>query len=243
MRSSLRFDFPTWGKAPSGFAIEELAWRKGDFAMRGRRLWGRASTSPVVCDDAESPSWEWVQRRSDRSRPRTSRSRDVHPEKSTSPPSVLEAVASDQPAERHSCLDRTTAQRSGSPCSKERSAPPSTRPTMDDLPVSIEVNGGTVRAQVEPRMTLADFVRDVCGLTGTHLACEHGVCGACTVLLDGAAVRSCLIFAVQADRAAVPAPWRASHQRTATLSPIPCRRSGPITDCNADSALQDLSSR
>src|SRR5487761_1988616 len=70
---------------------------------------------------------------------------------------------------------------------------------MDELPVSIEVNGKTRRAFVEPRATLADFLREECSLTGTHLACEHGVCGACTVLLDGAAVRSCLIFAVQAE--------------------------------------------
>jgi carbon-monoxide dehydrogenase small subunit len=59
------------------------------------------------------------------------------------------------------------------------------------------------RAFVETRDTLADFLRDHCGLTGTHLACEHGVCGACTVLLDGEAVRSCLIFAVQAGGHAV----------------------------------------
>ncbi len=51
---------------------------------------------------------------------------------------------------------------------------------------------------VEPRLTLADFLRDECALTGTHLGCEHGVCGACTVLVDGDAVRSCLLFAVQA---------------------------------------------
>ena len=54
-------------------------------------------------------------------------------------------------------------------------------------------------ATVEPRLTLADFLREKCGLTGTHLGCEHGACGACTVLLDGQAVRSCLIFAVQVD--------------------------------------------
>lgn len=69
---------------------------------------------------------------------------------------------------------------------------------MHELPVSISVNGEVVRAFVEPRETLADFVRERCSLTGTHLACEHGVCGACTVLLDGAAVRACLLFAVQA---------------------------------------------
>jgi carbon-monoxide dehydrogenase small subunit len=56
---------------------------------------------------------------------------------------------------------------------------------------------------VEPRRTLADFLREDCGLTGTHLGCEHGVCGACTVLVDGEAVRACLVFAVQAEGADV----------------------------------------
>ena len=70
---------------------------------------------------------------------------------------------------------------------------------MHELPVEMTVNGRTHQGVVEPRLTLADFLREKCGLTGTHLGCEHGVCGACTVLLDGQAVRSCLIFAVQAD--------------------------------------------
>ena len=67
----------------------------------------------------------------------------------------------------------------------------------EHVPVSVKVNGVTRRALVESRKTLADFLREDCSLTGTHLACEHGVCGACTVLLDGEAVRSCLMFAVQ----------------------------------------------
>ena len=74
---------------------------------------------------------------------------------------------------------------------------------MPEVEVEVRVNGTSRRARVEPRLTLADFLRDVCHLTGTHLGCEHGVCGACTVLLDDAAVRSCLIFAVQADGAEV----------------------------------------
>jgi carbon-monoxide dehydrogenase small subunit len=69
--------------------------------------------------------------------------------------------------------------------------------------VSIEVNGRQVDRQTEPRKTLADFLRQDCALTGTHVACEHGVCGACTVLLDDRAVRSCLLFAVQANGARV----------------------------------------
>jgi carbon-monoxide dehydrogenase small subunit len=67
------------------------------------------------------------------------------------------------------------------------------------VPVDVRVNGRTRATTVEPRQTLADFLREECQLTGTHLGCEHGVCGACTVLVNGAAVRSCLMFAVQAD--------------------------------------------
>ncbi len=70
---------------------------------------------------------------------------------------------------------------------------------MDQLAIELDVNGETRRATVPARLTLADFLRERCGLTGTHLGCEHGVCGACTVLLDGEAVRACLLFAVQAD--------------------------------------------
>jgi carbon-monoxide dehydrogenase small subunit len=65
--------------------------------------------------------------------------------------------------------------------------------------VAVRVNGEVRRAAVEPRKTLADFIRQDCALTGTHLGCEHGICGACTVLLDGESVRSCLLFAVQCD--------------------------------------------
>jgi len=68
---------------------------------------------------------------------------------------------------------------------------------MHEKPVKLVVNGQIREAAVEPRLTLADFLREVCRLTGTHLGCEHGVCGACTVLVDGAAVRSCLMFAAQ----------------------------------------------
>ena len=74
---------------------------------------------------------------------------------------------------------------------------------MHEVPVHVTVNGREHISTVEPRQTLADFLRDRCHLTGTHLGCEHGVCGACTVLLDGAAVRSCLVFAVQTDGAEV----------------------------------------
>ena len=74
---------------------------------------------------------------------------------------------------------------------------------MPETEIVVHVNGMARRARVEPRLTLADFIRERCHLTGTHLGCEHGVCGACTVLLDGDAVRACLVFAVQADGAEV----------------------------------------
>jgi len=88
----------------------------------------------------------------------------------------------------------------------------------------ITVNGAPRAVDVEPRVTLADFLRDRLRLTGTHLGCEHGVCGACTVLLDGEAVRSCLVFAVQAEghdvltvegmaRGGVPNPLQQAFER------------------------------
>ena len=70
---------------------------------------------------------------------------------------------------------------------------------MHEWSVRVSVNGVRTEATVEPRLTLADYLRENCGLTGTHLGCEHGACGACTVLVDGQAVRACLMFAVQAD--------------------------------------------
>ena len=70
-------------------------------------------------------------------------------------------------------------------------------------PVDVMVNGRRYREEVEPRLLLSDFLRHTIGLTGTHVGCEHGVCGACTVRLNGAAIRSCLVLAVQADGAEV----------------------------------------
>jgi carbon-monoxide dehydrogenase small subunit len=70
---------------------------------------------------------------------------------------------------------------------------------MSKHSVALTVNGKPYQREVEARITLADFLRHELGLTGTHLGCEHGVCGACTVLLDGHSARSCLTFAVQAN--------------------------------------------
>lgn len=72
--------------------------------------------------------------------------------------------------------------------------------TRDDLAIiSVTVNGRSLRRAVEPRWLLSDFLREELGMTGTHVGCEHGVCGACTVLVDGRAVRSCLTLAVAVD--------------------------------------------
>jgi len=73
----------------------------------------------------------------------------------------------------------------------------------EPVKVSLEVNGMRFEGEVEPRKTLADFLREDLGFTGVNLGCEHGVCGACSVLLDGAVVRSCILFAVQADGAKI----------------------------------------
>ena len=72
---------------------------------------------------------------------------------------------------------------------------------MSTREITVRINGARHAGEVEPRKLLSDFIRDDLGLTGTHVGCEHGVCGACTVLLDGDPVRSCLMFAVQADGA------------------------------------------
>jgi len=69
--------------------------------------------------------------------------------------------------------------------------------------ITVTVNGEDYEREVEPRMLLADFLRHELGLTGTHVGCEHGVCGACTVILNGDSVRSCLCFAIQVDRAVI----------------------------------------
>jgi aerobic carbon-monoxide dehydrogenase small subunit len=74
---------------------------------------------------------------------------------------------------------------------------------MSARAIKLTVNGVAYERTVEPRLLLSDFLRHGLGLTGTHVGCEHGVCGACTVMLDGDSVRSCLMFAVQADGACI----------------------------------------
>src|SRR5580704_3195742 len=103
--------------------------------------------------------------------------------------------------------DRAIAKSTGAPLRWSRRVPDvnnrrdaaAPRPRMDtlDLDINMRVNGEDVQARIAPRKTLVDFLRDDLCLTGTHVGCEHGVCGACAVRLDGEVVRGCLVFAVQ----------------------------------------------
>ena len=98
---------------------------------------------------------------------------------------------------------------------------------MGDVHIRLRVNGQERSATVPARVTLADYLRERCGLTGTHLGCEHGVCGACTVLVDGDAVRSCLMFAVQADGTEVTTV-EGIADADGTLSPV----QAALRDCH-----------
>ncbi len=101
-------------------------------------------------------------------------------------------------------------------------------------PIALTVNGRKIEALVEPRTHLGDFLREHCRLTGTHLGCEHGVCGACTVLIDGEPMRSCITYAVQCDgvdRADDRGLRRRSDHAGAARGVL-----GASTDCNAASA-------
>ena len=101
------------------------------------------------------------------------------------------------------------------------------------LDVAIRVNGEDVRERVEARKTLVDFLREDLGLTGSHIGCEQGVCGACTVLVDGEVVRGCLVLAVQCDGAEVETIEGISIRGSL---PICRRRSKNAMRCNADFA-------
>ena len=96
---------------------------------------------------------------------------------------------------------------------------------IDPASISLTVNGERISAQVLPRLNLADFLREHLGLTGTHVGCEHGVCGACTVRVNGDIIRACLLLAVQADGATI--------QTIEGLSD-----SGEVSDCRRLSSSQ-----
>ena len=102
----------------------------------------------------------------------------------------------------------------------------------------VVVNGGNREADVEPRLLLSDFLRQDLGLTGTHVGCEHGVCGACTILFDGEPARSCIMLAVQADGHAIQTVEAlvAGRRRPSTR----CRRHFAMrTACSAGSARRE----
>ncbi len=105
---------------------------------------------------------------------------------------------------------------------------------MDKVPITLNINGCDHDLLVEPRKLLSDAIREDAGLTGTHVGCEHGVCGACTVLVDGRPQRSCLMFAVQARGAAIRTIESVAGE-DGSYSPCnrPCTRN---TGCNAGSA-------
>ena len=101
--------------------------------------------------------------------------------------------------------------------------------------VSFTLNGRTVSGQAEPRMLLSDFIRHVLGATGTHVGCEHGVCGACTVQIDGAPARSCLALAVQVEGADIRTVEGLGAARRIVFHR--CRRLfASSSDCSAASA-------
>ncbi|MFN4283369.1 MAG: (2Fe-2S)-binding protein [Alphaproteobacteria bacterium] len=91
---------------------------------------------------------------------------------------------------------------------------------MDTRKIAVTINGQTYEREVETRLLLADFLRHELNLTGTHVGCEHGVCGACTILLDGRTARSCLTLAVQADGRAI--------ETVESLAPNPQDKSAPL---------------
>ena len=174
--------FPVWPER-SGFAIEEVARRHGDFALAGVACAVSEGAQVLHCSVSGRPRsgpepprrhWSRVRRRPTWPRPQSASS--TRPTTCTRPP-------------RRACASRVISSNARS-CAPRRNSV---------LPVEMTVNGERRRGVVEPRLTLADYLREHCALTGTHLGCEHGVCGACTVLLDGEAVRACLMFAVQAD--------------------------------------------
>ena len=102
---------------------------------------------------------------------------------------------------------------------------------IQSISITVTVNDKKYKREVEPRLLLSDFLRHELGLTGTHVGCEHGVCGACTILFDGESARSCLIFAVQADGHVI-----------STVEGLAASRSSPhlLTDGGKDGGLHPI---
>ncbi len=188
--------FPVWS-GRVGFGVHEFARRHGDFAIAGPP--SRSSWTPRTgCCAAASACSDWVPPRNGAPPPNRPSPGARSP---TSPP---RSSAGWHCPTCRTCPPICRAHRPTAAASARRWSPgpgptQSRRRSMPELPVQLSVNGREYTDTVEPRVTLADHLRENCGLTGTHLGCEHGACGACTVLLDGQAVRSCLVLAVQAD--------------------------------------------
>src|SRR5262249_1006481 len=179
--SALVFTRSAYGAAISHWPRLRRRWRstRTVFVGASRWGWGRrrfvrcGSTRRAACSRERAPRRRMCARWSALRSPISSRYRTCTPR-----PSIAGALPSP------------------SPCAP---SPMRTAPPQAPMRVDLTVNGATHALEVEPRMSLLDCLRERLLLAGAHAGCEHGVCGACTVLLDGAPVRSCLMFAVQAD--------------------------------------------
>ena len=195
--------FPVWA-GRSGFAVEEFARRHGDFAIAGavgRRRARRRRPHRSLRHRADRPGLDPGASRRGRGRA----DRPAHHRRRARRRSAVWPWPD---------LDSIPEDQHGSAAYRTRVGAAMVGPGLDHRQrrrrrmgeTAVEPDGerhARGRRRVEPRLTLADFLREQCRLTGTHLGCEHGVCGACTVLVDGEAVRSCLMFAVQAEGAEV----------------------------------------
>ena len=184
-----------------GFAVEEVARRSGDFALAG-------VVAAVELDDAGAVAalGDLVPRHGAHAGaraapPRPALNGTVAQRAPTSPRSARLAVGRHRPDRRRARVGRVPHSTSARTSWSAPSTEPWEQHVVAEHAITFTVNGEAHSGRAEARKTLADFLREDCALTGTHLGCEHGVCGACTILVDGEAVRSCLMFAVQAEGA------------------------------------------
>ncbi len=219
----------------TGSCFMEIARRRGDFAIVG-------VAAMVTLDDHDTlqrcPAGLLRRRRNagrcQSRRPTADRpcARPRLPSATSRHPCRHDRAGRQRPRHRGlSAPCRGRAHRAGA----DDGQPASARWTTDRHDITLTVNGVSYRRRVESRMLLSDFLRHDLALAGTHVGCEHGVCGACTVLLDGEPVRSCLMLAVQANNHEISDGRRPAPARTATT--IRCsRRCTIITACNAATA-------
>src|SRR6266478_8799092 len=201
MRSSSKSACPPGRRAGAGDsrnspgAAATSRWRRPRFSTT--RTGAAKRTTPMSASSAwptgrcVSPPWKT----SSTGEPSTRRS-SPKPRLPPPPPSIRRTIFTPAPPTVARSLERWSSVRSSA-------RPLKLHPAGSLMSVRFRVNGQEVEVEVEPRLTLADCLRHHLRLTGTHVGCEHGVCGACTVIVDGAAVRSCLMLAVQAEGAEV----------------------------------------